>query len=66
MNFESMEVGYGMLFEPSKSQVGGSEPYDDQWMRNGVQWSFTPTRDGTYTFFCRVHPGMRGAFKVVG
>jgi plastocyanin len=66
MNFESMEVGYGMLFEPSKSQVGGSEPYDEQWMRNGIEWTFTPTRDGTYTFFCRVHPGMRGVFKVVG
>jgi len=35
-------------------------------MKNGVAWTFTPTRDGVYTFFCRVHPGMRGAFKVVG
>jgi plastocyanin len=66
MNFESMELGYGMLFEPAKSQVGGSEPYDSTWMENGVQWTFTPTRDGTYTFFCRIHPGMRGVFKVVG
>jgi len=66
MNFESMELGYGMLFDPSKSQLGGSEPYDGDWMKNGVAWTFTPTRDGVYTFFCRVHPGMRGAFKVVG
>jgi plastocyanin len=66
MNFESMEVGYGMLFDPAKSQLGGSEPYDQQWMQNGVEWSFTPTHDGVYTFFCRIHPGMRGAFKVVG
>jgi len=66
MNFESMELGYGLLFEPAKSQVGGSEPYDMDWMKNGVAWTFTPTRDGVYTFFCRVHPGMRGVFKVVG
>jgi len=65
MNFESMELGYGLLFEPAKSQVGGSEPYDMQWMKNGVSWTFTPTRDGIYTFFCRIHPGMRGVFKVV-
>jgi hypothetical protein len=65
MNFESMELGYGMLFDPSKAQIGGSEPYDEQWMKDGVAWTFTPTRDGVYSFFCRVHPGMRGVFKVV-
>lgn len=66
MNFESMELGYGLLFDPTKAQVGGSGPYDMQWMQNGVEWSFTPTRDGIYTFYCRVHPSMRGVFKVVG
>jgi plastocyanin len=66
MNFESMELGYGVLFDPTKSQLGGSKPYDQQWMQDGVEWSFTPTRDGVYTFFCRIHPGMRGVFKVVG
>ena len=29
-----------------------------------LTWSFTPTAKGTYTFFCRVHPGMRGVFRV--
>ena len=66
MNFESMELGYGLMFDPTKSQVGGSGPYDSQWAQGGVSWTFTPTRDGTYTFFCRIHPGMRGVFKVVG
>ncbi|MCU1389513.1 MAG: hypothetical protein JWL72_2851, partial [Ilumatobacteraceae bacterium] len=30
-----------------------------------VTWS-TPTDlpDGTYTYFCRIHPSMRGAFRV--
>jgi plastocyanin len=65
MDFESMEVGYGLMFEPTKSQLGGSEPYDQQWMENGSYWSFTPRRTGVYTFFCRIHPGMRGAIKVV-
>jgi plastocyanin len=66
MNFESMELGFGLMFDPTKSQLGGSNPYDQQWMQDGVQWAFTPTRDGVYTFYCRIHPGMRGAFKVVG
>jgi plastocyanin len=66
MNFESMEIGYGLMFDPTKSQLGGSSPYDQQWMQDGISWSFTPTRDGVYTFYCRVHPGMRGVFKVVG
>jgi plastocyanin len=65
MNFESMEIGWGLLFDPTKSQVGGSGDYDAQWAQDGLEWSFTPTRPGVYTFYCRVHPGMRGAFKVV-
>jgi plastocyanin len=65
MNFESMEVGHGLLFDPAKSQIGGSKPYDEQWVMDGFEWTFKPTRPGTYTFYCRVHPGMRGAFKVV-
>lgn len=27
-------------------------------------WSYTPTQPGPYTFFCRIHPFMRGAFEV--
>ncbi len=30
-----------------------------------VEWDFTPTETGTFTFWCRIHPGMRGAFEVV-
>jgi plastocyanin len=31
-----------------------------------VTWQ-TPTdlSSGTYTYFCRIHPSMRGAFRVV-
>lgn len=32
---------------------------------NKVSWEFTPTRTGTFNFFCRIHPGMRGAIRVV-
>lgn len=32
---------------------------------NKVTWSWTPTRPGTYTFWCRIHPSMRGAVRVV-
>ncbi|MGH2727811.1 MAG: cupredoxin domain-containing protein, partial [Actinomycetota bacterium] len=29
-----------------------------------VSWGFTPNQTGTFTFFCRVHPSMRGVFRV--
>ncbi|MGH2829516.1 MAG: hypothetical protein ACRDJM_03425 [Actinomycetota bacterium] len=29
-----------------------------------VSWTFTPTQAGTFTFFCRVHPQMRGVYRV--
>jgi hypothetical protein len=34
---------------------------------NRLDWS-TPTalKPGTYTFFCRIHPFMRGVFRIVG
>lgn len=32
---------------------------------NKLDWEFTPTRTGTFTFFCRIHPSMRGAIRVV-
>jgi hypothetical protein len=65
-DLESMEIGYGLLIDPAKSQLGGSYPYDGQWAANGAYYAFRPTKDGTYTFFCRVHPSMRGVFQVVG
>lgn len=32
-----------------------------------VSWN-TPTglKPGTYTFYCRIHPWMRGVFRVLG
>jgi len=32
---------------------------------NKVSWEWTPTRTGTYAFWCRIHPSMRGAIRVV-
>jgi plastocyanin len=32
---------------------------------NRTSWTFTPTQAGTFTFFCRVHPSMRGVFRVM-
>jgi hypothetical protein len=67
MDFESMEIGYGLFWEPSKSQVGpeGYQRPNQKWVENGLFWDFTPAETGTYSFYCRIHPGMRGAFKVV-
>ena len=30
-----------------------------------MDWTLVPDREGTFTFFCRIHPSMRGAFQVV-
>ena len=30
-----------------------------------MDWTLVPDRTGTFTFFCRIHPSMRGAFEVV-
>ena len=65
MDFDSSEIGFGLMWEPAKSQIGGSDDYDDQWVRDTLYWEFKPTNTGTYSFYCRIHPGMRGAFKVV-
>jgi len=54
---DSLELGVGFLeaAEPASGNLG---------------WTFTPRKQGlragqTYTYFCRIHPFMRGAFKVV-
>jgi plastocyanin len=65
MDFDSGEIGYGLLFEPAKSQIGGNDPYDEKWLQDATYWTFTPKATGTFTFWCRIHPSMRGAFKVV-
>ena len=51
--FDSGELGFGPAgFTPAA---------------NRKEWQ-TPTTltDGTYTYFCRIHPFMRGAFRVKG
>lgn len=30
-----------------------------------IEWEFVPDRTGVFTFYCRIHPQMRGAIKVV-
>jgi hypothetical protein len=53
VDFDSGELGFGPSFATAAAQR-------DTWK--------TPRnlRAGTYTYFCRVHPFMRGAFRVKG
>ncbi len=53
VDFDSGELGFG--------------PEGFTAAANRDTWS-TPTTlgDGTYTYFCRVHPFMRGSFRVKG
>lgn len=30
-----------------------------------IEWEFTPDQAGDYTFFCRIHPQMRGVIRVI-
>lgn len=64
MDFDSTQVGYGLPWDQQSGQFGGSKSFDEA-LRDGAYWEFTPTRTGVYTFFCRIHPAMRGAFEVV-
>jgi hypothetical protein len=65
IDFDSNELGYSPTWGPAKGRIGeGGAPGIDAIIgtlditnRNG----FAP---GVYTYFCRIHPFMRGAFEV--
>jgi hypothetical protein len=66
MDFDSAEIGYGTFVEPANGQIpNSSDKSPDQIARDGLFWEFTPDEEGVYTFYCRIHHNMRGAFKVV-
>jgi hypothetical protein len=67
MDFDSSEIGWGTTLEPASGQFpsSGTGKSTDQTVRDGLYWEFTPTETGVYTFYCRIHHGMRGAFKVI-
>jgi hypothetical protein len=67
MDFDSNEIGWGTFFEPASGQIppGNAGKSWEQTVRDGLYWEFTPTETGVYTFYCRIHKSMRGAFKVV-
>ena len=65
MDFDSTEIGYGVFFSPASGQIGSENKSTEETVRDGMYWEFAPTEPGVYTFFCRIHHAMRGAFKVV-
>jgi hypothetical protein len=67
MDFDSGELGYGTTFDQTKWQAGGyagDRPALER-ARDGLFYEFTPTEEGVFTFWCRIHRSMRGAFKVI-
>jgi plastocyanin len=61
VQFDSGELGYG----PDLPIAGFGGKFTPAANRN--TWKTPKTLgSGTYTYFCRVHPFMRGAFRVVG
>jgi hypothetical protein len=67
MDFDSNEIGFGTPFEPASGQLppSGTGKSWPQTVQDSLYYEFTPTEEGVYTFFCRIHRGMRGAFAVV-
>ena len=64
MDFDSTQISYGLPWEPFSGQVGGDKQ-PGEIAEDGIYYEFTPTEPGTYTFYCRIHPNMRGAFEVI-
>jgi hypothetical protein len=69
-DFDSGEIGYGTMFDQTTSQVLSqgqktltSDP--QRFAEDGLYYEYTPTETGVYTFWCRIHRSMRGAFKVI-
>ncbi|GAC1418599.1 MAG: hypothetical protein NVSMB57_13200 [Actinomycetota bacterium] len=56
---------------PIANGGGGVDDFDSTQLgvglgpTNNVQWSWTPRSTGTFTFFCHIHPPMRGVIKVI-
>ena len=65
MDFDSTEIGYGLSFSPAAGRVDKDYRDPEGLVRKGLYYEFTPNQTGTFTFWCRVHPSMRGAFKVI-
>jgi hypothetical protein len=65
MDFDSTEIGYGLFFSPASGQLGSPNKSPDQAFKDGLYWTFTPTQTGLYSLYCRIHPFMRGEFRVV-
>ncbi len=71
VTYDSAELGYSPDFGPARSQIPpGSGEDPGEWAYNGIAYSFTPAdlnleAGEVYTYYCRVHPFMRGSFKVV-
>lgn len=56
MDFDSGIIGLG---------TGANNKFNDANRSNPAVWTWKPTRTGTFTFWCRIHPSMRGAIRVV-
>lgn len=66
VDFDSGELGFQACFNPNP--LNGSGDSCTGPARNTVEWDLTIGPEfqagATYTYFCRIHPQMRGAFRV--
>ena len=70
MDFDSSELGVGISV-PEDDEIGlllselgiSDDGFTD--LPANTAWTWTPDRTGTFTFYCRIHPSMRGAVRVV-
>lgn len=64
-DFDTSETGYGLFFSPASGQLLGQNKSVPQALKDGLYATFTPPVPGLYTFYCRIHPSMRGVFYAV-
>lgn len=70
VDYPIADAGSGSLIEVRPGYWADPMDFDSTQLGVGTgptqrtSWTFTPTERGTFTFFCRVHPPMRGVFRV--
>ena|SRR6266536_3497146 len=49
----------------ARKELNGALPFDSRDIATGAhKWTFTPTRPGSYPYYCIYHPGMKGKITV--
>jgi plastocyanin len=62
--WDGLDRNHSVTADPGQAETFDSDPSGAPSHPFGSQFTHTFTREGRFTYFCRVHPGMRGAITV--